>query len=515
MLNFPIPYQDELIYSTIARYGVHFGITSPKQLLDEVFENRQVIATTDLPCHLSAISKHINNKQQNSTEDLAYQHTLFPLYAPFVQEERRLECLRLMKGGSQGAIHLALGVAASRIKQELSLRYCPQCMQLQRQQHGEYYWRRLWQISGADVCPLHGELKQANVERHSYHRHEFFAPSPENCPNTLQQQTQECSQLVTNQVEKLLNRPCSKSASLAQWTAYYRYLAVINGYDKGQFVKHEEIRQRVLDCWPVKWLTEHALDIDDSQNSWLRLMFRKHRKSFSYLEHLVVLQSFLSEPWDINDVLDKVSLMPINTNPPISKSSSSEIGTQTQDNKLQNIDLNHKHRKNWQTLVKKHGVKPARKQLQGGAIYAWLYRHDKPWLLEFNSQYRIYPRPINNRVNWQKKDKQTVRQLIKIRNHFEKQLALPRMSRNWYLSQIASPSTIEKNLHKLPLCGQFFLLNSEGITEYQIRRITRVVALLDMPLVKLSRWKVIRMAGLSEERLRKGSNEFLTKIIQI
>ena len=55
MLNFPMPYEHELIYSTVARAGTRLALDSPKQLLDEVFENRKVIATVDLPCHLNAI----------------------------------------------------------------------------------------------------------------------------------------------------------------------------------------------------------------------------------------------------------------------------------------------------------------------------------------------------------------------------------------------------------------------------------------------------------------------------
>ena len=40
MHNFPLPHPDELLYSSIARAGVYHGITSPKQLLDEVFGTR-------------------------------------------------------------------------------------------------------------------------------------------------------------------------------------------------------------------------------------------------------------------------------------------------------------------------------------------------------------------------------------------------------------------------------------------------------------------------------------------
>lgn len=498
-----MPYQDELIYSTIARYGIHLGLTSPKQLLDEVYCDRKVIATTDLPNQLSLISKHYADCHQYDTEYLIYNHTLFPLYAPFVPEERRLKCLGLMAGTSQGAIHLALGVAASRVKQKLSLRYCPQCMQLQKQEYGEYFWQRLWQVSGADTCILHGELKEALVERHSHHRHQFFAASPENCPDVYQQESRPESLIVTEQVKKLLNRPQSKSATLAQWSVYYKYLADINGYRKGQFIRYEEIKERVLRYWPTKWLMRHALDINNAQSCWLRTIFRKHRKSFSYLEHIVIHQSFLSKDWDINTVLNEVSHLSPFSKSHIVPSSINDIST---EGKLQN-------RQSWEALVKQCGVKSARQTKQGGAIYAWLYRHDKVWLLELNSQYRIYPTSINNRVDWNKKDKRTVCELIQIRNCNDELLEQPKMSRNWYLSQIQSPASIEKNIYKMPLCQQFFSRNCESTTEYQIRRITRVIAQLNVPLSELRRWKVLRMAGLSEERLRRGSNDFLTEIV--
>ena len=36
MLNFPMPYEHELIYSTVARAGIRLAFESPKQLLDAV-----------------------------------------------------------------------------------------------------------------------------------------------------------------------------------------------------------------------------------------------------------------------------------------------------------------------------------------------------------------------------------------------------------------------------------------------------------------------------------------------
>lgn len=56
MLGFPLPYRDELLYSTIARHGSHCGIASPKELLFEVFSDTKIIASSDLPSHLQHIA---------------------------------------------------------------------------------------------------------------------------------------------------------------------------------------------------------------------------------------------------------------------------------------------------------------------------------------------------------------------------------------------------------------------------------------------------------------------------
>jgi len=114
MLNFPKPYPEELLYSTLARAGIRHGILSPKQLLDEIYGNRKVIATLDLPNQLEKVVRWL--PLGYDLETIAYRHTLFPLYAPFIPEERRKRCLKGMSGESQGAVHLAMGVTASIVK---------------------------------------------------------------------------------------------------------------------------------------------------------------------------------------------------------------------------------------------------------------------------------------------------------------------------------------------------------------------------------------------------------------
>ncbi|MBW3733813.1 MULTISPECIES: TnsD family Tn7-like transposition protein [Aeromonas] len=499
MLNFPVPYPDELIYSLVARAGIHLGLTSPKQLLDEVFANRHVIATVDLPNHLAPLVQLLPESMGLDVVRLAYLHTLFPLYAPFTTEERRRHCLEQMAGDSQGAIHLILGVVASRIKQSRALRYCPQCLQNQRSGHGEYYWQRQWQVMGADSCLVHGELLEANIERHAYHRHQFVAASPLVCPLLPQPVADAHAIRITRQVNALLQRQPDTSPTFSQWSAFYHQLANLVGCAKAKHVNHQTIHELVMARWSADWLEQHGLALHNDSGNWLQAIFRKHRKSFSYLEHIVVLDSLLPESWDMVAVLDEVQSIPtgiyaFDPCPPDKKSG-----------------LSAEYRVRWQQLLESHGVKQAR--LSHQALYAWLYRHDRSWFLQFNRQHHQGHARDNLRVDWPKRDRMVCRQLLHILDQHELMLDSPRLSRNWYLSKLLSGAMIEKNLRSMPLTRLFFQRYCEDITGYQIRRLALAAGLLVQTGNSLRRWRLLRLAGLSDERLTSLADDLLRDVL--
>lgn len=502
MLGFPVPYDDELIYSTVARAGVHFGLTSPKELLDEVFENRKVIATVDLPSHLGAITHLYPECLGLTLEQLAYKHTLFPLYAPFMPENRRKQCLSGMADNSRGIVHLASGVVASRVKQPHFLMYCPQCVKRQRAEKGEYYWKRMWQVTGADCCPEHGQLVPAKIKRHGYHRHEFFPSTPLNCPDTDKSQETASPQSIAilTQASFLLSMPPQYSPTFQQWSLFYISLAIDNGCSRRTQIHYDALKQRVIEKWGNDWLNTNQLSVTDNQSCWLRCIFRKHRKSFSYLEHIVAISPFLSKNWKINDVIGKIKRL--------NKSKVTHSPIEIPLSRKKTI----KHREDWLNLVIKYGTKIARIK-GGGASYAYLYKHDKAWLITINSQYKKPSISINHRVNWRSRDLQFVRELLNIRDDYEYALNSPRHSRNWYFSKMDHAPTVEKKLSKLPLCQSFFNKYCESIEEHQIRRISYAVIRLNKQQQAIKRWKVLRLSGLSEERLKELSKDFLALII--
>ena len=502
ILNFPIPYPEELIYSTVARAGVHMGLTSPKQLLAEVFNNRHVIATVDLPNHLEHIAHWYADGLNYNVERLAYEHTLFPIYAHFTTESRRLQCLKWMAAESLGAIHLTLGLAASRLKKAKSLNYCPVCMQQQLATKGECFWLRQWQVRGANCCLQHGQLLETNLASHNNHRHQFFSATPDLCPKAEQLESNAQSQQVARQVNILLTMAPTISASFAQWSKFYSQLARQAGLKLGHNVQHERIKERVLKRWPVLWLNQHGLMMSDNETSWLRTIFRKHRKSFSYLEHIVVLESFLPEQWRIEEVLAEVAAMP--------ESSSARSVILTPPCNV-SASVRSVYRKIWLEMVKQHSAKLARKN-GGGAVYAWLYRHDRDWLIATNRQFKQSSAGHIERINWHTRDSSITRQLVNIRKQHQLDIDAPRGSRNWYLSKLGQVSSVEKNLHKLPTVSLFFKKYCENVADYQIRRITLATSILKEQANPTYSWRILRKAGLSKERITDMAKSYLNTL---
>lgn len=504
MWNFPTPLPDEMIYSTIARAGLHHGIQSPKQLLDEVFQDRKVVATVDLPSHLNAIVHLLQRTGRFSLIDLIYEHTMFCLYAPFVQESHRQKAISLMAEQASGSIHLMLGLNASRVPNSTKLNYCPICIEQQREMYGEYFWNRNWFIPNLSICLKHGcsLLSQNYIQKQ--HRHLFLPLLPNQTQDSPHLYYKE-DFILGQMAVKLLQLDPQLSPSHEQWTKFYLEIADAKNFRRGNHVCHEQTYEQVLKEFNAGYLRSKNLSIDpDQDTSWLRSIFRKHRKAFSFLEHCIVWSSFVPEmtPKDILQYASSISVNPYFVKRPISNDNIFPIKTEEM-------------RQKWQEIVLANGVKAGRNIKSGSATYMWLYRNDQDWLLTFNSRHLSQPQVRKKKVNWPIRDFSKTKELFKILYHSNDDLACPRMSKSWFLNQLSKGSSISKKLHQLPLSSKFLSTYSEDTTAYQIRRITHAMVRLDYTeSCTKDRWRILRLAGLSKERITKEAQNFLNIICE-
>ena len=496
MLNFPVPYPDELLYSTVARAGVHFGITSPKQLLDEVFGDRKVVATADLPSHIEAIADKYPASLGLTPEKLVYGHTLFPLYAPFIPESRRLQVLEAMKLRAKGAVHLALGVTTSLVRRSKHFRICPECLEEQLSNYGELYWARQWQVTGCRCCLKHAELCDTQHTLRHYHRHAFIplVPFVFCLPRT---NSPPYDKRIERRVREILDHPPVQSPSLEQWSLFYQQAARAAGITRKSKVIFEDLKHKVLSRWPSQQLAELGIPITDSSSNWLRLIVRKHRKSFSYVQHIVLLEALLEAGWRFEEVLWQTKEQVFTESCRYSPSKGAPQATLLSK------------REEWLEMVREMGTRNAR--LAGGdAIYTWLYRNDRSWLKQLSEKYRKTTRSENQRVNWAERDRQVRERLERVKQAHAGRLDLPRKSKNWYCAQ-ANCRHLMRKLNKLPLSAAFLEENSEDVANYQIRRIIRVLQTQKTP-AKIQYWELLRLSGLSEERMKRQTRLFLRNL---
>lgn len=481
----------------MARAGIRSAITSSKQLLDQVFGDRKVIATLDLPSHLSAISNLLVNTGKFDVQQLIYEHTMFPIYAPFIDESIRSRALTCMESRSKCSVHLMLGAVASIIKTPDNFRSCSLCVTEQKQKYGESYWSRLWYLPSLPYCPRHGLLDQSLISyhdnRHTYH---LYDQVKWNIPLNKGNNDKKLLHYLAKKSQELLLLPCQKSPTKYQWSKFYNHLAHDFGFGKGtKQVSHEMIAQHVINKVAIP---ELIVDFNADTN-WLRTIFRHHRKAFSYLQHLTVWSAFIPD-MTVSEVIKEVKTI-------------EKVAVKvTKPPKIQSENIEEK-RKEWRNLINTTEIKKARTLSGGGALYAWLYRNDRSWLLEFNRWHHSQPMIRKKKVDWNARDRVLSKQLLRIIEQLDTVVEGPRRSKNFLLKQLKNTATLSKKLFLLPMLASTLNLYQESTLEFQARRLAIAIIASSQNGEAISRWQLMRSASLSQERIQPIAEKLLDWVV--
>lgn len=292
---FPSLYPDEIIYSGIARYHQISGNTAQKQTVRDLFGERLVCATVDLPSHLGSLARRIGDTY--TVEELIQRHTLYPYYTSYVSEEKAEELYRLMaEGTDRGEVHVSLGLPASTIKLPANLRYCRGCYRDDVKKYGEPYWHRPHQLPGVLACPIHKMWLSNSAIPYTTREQKFgFQPlstvQEENEYKTYDLVPENCLR-IAKRSEILLSRSFqyvdSQSLIVNQYVTNegrFRFRKLLDDFEAhftSQFLKaincevkngysetwlHKIIRGKVMVSHPLRYLLlSEFLGLDTSEN---------------------------------------------------------------------------------------------------------------------------------------------------------------------------------------------------------------------------------------------------------
>lgn len=153
---FPTPYKDELLYSIIARFHIKSGNLLMCDTLDELFNNKRARSSAILPTKLGIFAENIKHFKI-SFDEILLNHTLFPFFMVFSNNNKYDEVYRWAKNSESGSISLKMGLFGLKGIYD-KLRFCTLCCEEEIKEYGESYWHREHQTSGSLVCIKHNEV---------------------------------------------------------------------------------------------------------------------------------------------------------------------------------------------------------------------------------------------------------------------------------------------------------------------------------------------------------------------
>lgn len=528
---FPAALPDELLYSRLARYHLLSCSPSPKQTLDDLFGDRSVRASIDLQCHLRALSERVSALSRCTLRDLL-RGTLLSYYASYQPSHAGKTARHAMTDGTGDGLHARLGIAAGMRLPPHRLRWCPRCYAEATKLHGEAYWRRAHQLPGVLICPSHGvPLCAARLPKRRC-QHEFIAATPRTC---VRDERPPPDWAQDPQLIRLLWRLAHDSARLLDHPVTFGDFASLTDHCRRRLIDtclatpSGRLRLDALaDAAGIRLSLLRGLIPEAGSTGWLIAMGRKHRKSFSPLQHLlfgIVVDGsprvqpprkihpgprhFLADDPEFEARLRRAAV-----NASGLRDAARQVGVDPR------TFLRHAARLQldgpW-TLTPASESKPAtdpapgirrrwltalhdsesRTQLRHRlpAEWVWLKRHDPDWL-EAHSPAPIPPKGLRQRVDWPALDAELapdIRQAIAT----VRAISPPcRVTRSEIERHLGRSGWFGPRLRKLPLCRSLLDTSAETLDDFRLRRIVWAREVLLDHGISPARWRVCRMAGL-------------------
>lgn len=293
---FPDPLPDELLYSACARYHARVGYRSKESTGYDLFGEPRAKVATDLPCNLDTLVATFPPGHCHTADNFIDRNTLLPLYAPFVPPERVSLLREDMRGDRGGSVHGRLGVLTSNIEVEF-LRYCPACVEADRERFPETYWHRLHQAPGVEVCRVHKVfLEDSRLHTRNRDNGEAFVTAESIVealpPRRIDENDRKHRALlrIAEDVDWLLRRP---DLSGGQHTYRDRYVGLLTdaGFSTpSESVKTGDLVRAVSDHYSPEFLESLGCGLGGKKYRWIHRLVHNHGRAQHPLQHILLMQ---------------------------------------------------------------------------------------------------------------------------------------------------------------------------------------------------------------------------------
>lgn len=315
---FPIPYPDELWYSLCARFSDRMRFPTETGSMLALHGRRTAVAMVDLPHNLHFVVSQLPPGHPCAVDTLIDHHTSLPYYSPFLPTSRYADARRVMADGSESSLRVRCGVCTNRVRPPQFFRSCPACDRANRAEHSETFWRRLFQLPGVEVCPIHEVfLFRSDVRLDPLEiRHQYISAESQRLATATPaiDQHDPVHRILlglARDVDWLLHMERLNPGLDFLYRRYREVLASKGFMTRAGCVRVRELRRQfVAKCGPrLLELLQSGLRAD-KRDDWLICLLRNSSSAMAPLRHLLLLRildveldRFFDPAWSYRPVL--------------------------------------------------------------------------------------------------------------------------------------------------------------------------------------------------------------------
>lgn len=400
VINFlPQLYENELLYSVIARYQKMCGMISRTALIEDLFGRYISVSSSFFPQYIDLFIKNLPPNSNLTSREVIERHTLFSFYTSFLSKEKTDYIFITMEQGSNGSkinIEKLIGLGGSKVRKPDYFKYCPLCYKKDLEKLGESYWRTNHQIIGALYCSVHHvKLKESNVLS-TGKALEYICADEEVCDTHVLKDD------YSEDIKQLNLRYILDAESLLDGNFPRKELDFINGFyidslrnkqlaSLNGSINIKELQERFLQWYPTLYLNMMQSELNpDSPSNWLRLFVRNNNKNRSPVRHLLFMQ-FLG--------IDSRTLFSVE---------STSGKRQNQLSHQPRYDIRQRREEWLQLIAENPGANRSELKDKGKGLHTWICKYDWEWYDKVTPRVQSRKKRKDN-VDWEERDKECLR----------------------------------------------------------------------------------------------------------
>lgn len=281
---FPPLYPDETMNSIFYRYHIISGNTSFEKTQMKLFGRKYYTNLSGLPINLDNLCNQLNGLY--TPEYFIYNHTIFPLYAAFMNKEKINHYEKQMKANQPCRIMIGINDRALVLDKGNRIKVCRKCMEEDKKKYGQAYPHVIHQIEGNYICNIHNEILQYCLKPDYSGIYGFIDINDDDVTyeiidiDGIEVEARDMSKNICFAVENYMRFPNIYDIHRKYKLALYKkgYMSM-RGY-----INNSKLARDFFDKYPKKFLNL-LYSADDSINSidWTNLI--TNRKLFNHNAH--------------------------------------------------------------------------------------------------------------------------------------------------------------------------------------------------------------------------------------